>query len=483
MCRQDSLRPVPNKKRSSLHGSSEPQIGLAMLPWATWTSSWKKLRNMVLTTIGVQSSVPLAPMKTEELQAILLGYPALKLTIVRPAMQDDPLVKGIESDAKGPLWSVRMVAVRIQGSIASRRVIIQQYSDEAPNLKRAKVKATALTVPAPTVVVRVSTEKPCVTKDAFNVVLGKPGQIARAWLHHLGGRELTGKVSDSWGFRTENSGESTVVCGMMRVESSILPQLLSYSGKHGGGHRWFVDPVPRNGEHVVRWQKWTMEENWIHYANRLHNDAPKLGIVRGVSSLGIRCPKTELTAESKVRTWRIVSVPKDWLEAQVKQALTEVGLQAVQPLNKRPNGRHTCAWTVSAVTAPDVDFFEIATDNATIVATLLQSRPKSHTRETLPSEHTVRFKACKEPAIKGTVGPTDAMDTTETAETAETAEADQSIGTSAEAGRSKREATLQSVQQKRKLRELKNCQMDSLAAAMPAKGSVCFLLFRKPWII
>ena len=118
--------------------------------------------------------------EAEELQAILLGYPALKLMIARPALQDDPLVNEIESGTKGPLWSVRMVPVRIQGSVSSRRVIIQQCSDEAPNLKRAIVKATAVSAPAPTVVVRVSTEKRYVTKDAFNVVLGKPGQMARA---------------------------------------------------------------------------------------------------------------------------------------------------------------------------------------------------------------------------------------------------------------------------------------------------------------
>ena len=35
----------------------------------------------------------------EELQAILLGYPALKLTIARPALRDDPLVAEVESGA------------------------------------------------------------------------------------------------------------------------------------------------------------------------------------------------------------------------------------------------------------------------------------------------------------------------------------------------------------------------------------------------
>ena len=285
--------------------------------------------------------------EAEELHAILLGYPGLKLTIARPALQDDPLVSEIESGEKGNLWSVRMVPVRTQGSISSRRVIIQQCSGNAPTLKRAAVKATTVTAPAPTVVIRLSTEKRYVTSDAFKVVLGKPGQMARVWLHHLGGRELTDKVSDSWGFRTENSGESITVCGMMRIEQHILQQVLSFSGKQGGGQRWFVDPLPRNSEHGVRWSKRNADEDWINYANRLHSDAPPLGVVRGVSSLGIRCPKSDLTAESKVRTWRVLSVPKNCLEAQVKQVLTEVGLESVQPLNRRLNGRHTCAWTVS----------------------------------------------------------------------------------------------------------------------------------------
>jgi hypothetical protein len=95
--------------------------------------------------------------EAEELHAILLGYPGLKLTIARPALQDDPLVS--EIGEKGNLWSVRMVPVRTQGSISSRRVIIQQCSGNAPTLKRAAVKATTVTAPAPTVVIRLSTEK------------------------------------------------------------------------------------------------------------------------------------------------------------------------------------------------------------------------------------------------------------------------------------------------------------------------------------
>ena len=273
--------------------------------------------------------------------------------------------------------------------------------------------------------------------------------MARVWLHHLGGRELTGKVSDSWGFRTENSGES--VCGMMRIEQHILQQVLSFSGKQGGGKRWFVDPLPRNSEHGVRWSKRNADEDWINYANRLHSDAPPLGVVRGVSSLGIRCPKSDLTAESKVCTWRVLSVPKNWLEAQVKQVLTEVGLESVQPLNRRLNGRHTCAWTVSAVTAPNVDFFEIATDQTTIVATLLQQRPKSHSHETLPAERTVRFKAFKQPATNGTVDLTGNMDTTETLQTATTNVPDPKPG---EAGPAKREAVAQSASAKAKARRI-----------------------------
>lgn len=261
----------------------------------------------------------------------------------------------------------------------------------------------------------------------------------------------------------------------MRIEQSILQQLLSFSGKQGGGHRWFVDPVPRNSEHGVRWQKRTAEEDWISYANRLHSDAPKLGVVRGVSSLGIRCPKIELTAESKVRTWRILSVPKDWLEAQVKQALTEVGLQAVQPLNKRPSGRHTCAWTVSAMTAPNIDFYEIATDKATIVATLLQSRPKAHAREVLPSERTVRFKAFKQPAINGTVDLTDDMDTTEPPP--EAAEADQSDGKHTESGKAKREATAQSASAKAKAQRTEKLPDGFTRRSNAGQGNCVFLAF------
>ena len=259
----------------------------------------------------------------------------------------------------------------------------------------------------------------------------------------------------------------------MRIEQSILQQLLSFSGKEGGGHRWFVDAVPPNSEHGVRWQKRNTEEDWISYANRLHSDAPKLGVVRGVSSLGIRCPKAELPAESRVRTWRVLSVPKDWLEAQVKQALTEVGLQSVQPLNKRPSGRHTCAWTVSAMTAPNTDFFEIATDKATIVATLLQSRPKSHARETLPSERTVRFKAFKQ-SVDGIVDLADAMDTAEPPDAAGT---DQPEGKPTDSGKAKREAHVQSVSAKAKAQKTEKLPDGFTRESNAGQGNCVFLAF------
>ena len=132
-----------------------------------------------------------------DLSAVCLGYPGLKLTLVRPSPPDDPLATAVTAGEKGPLWSVRSVPVRLNGSVAPRRVVLQQLCTSSPNLKRAVVKNTLVTQPEPSVVVRFSTEKRYLPDEAFDTILKSPGQGARSWLQHLGGRELGSKCLDS----------------------------------------------------------------------------------------------------------------------------------------------------------------------------------------------------------------------------------------------------------------------------------------------
>ena len=205
-----------------------------------------------------------------------------------------------------------MIQAMIGTATVSREARVRGLGKSpAPALKQTVRKASGVSQPATTVVLRFVADAKYLAEDAWRAINNKPAASIRAWAAaHAATHTLA--LKDMWSFRVVGDKDSPrAFLSALLVYKRMLPHFHRLSGRD----RWFVEQP--EAKTPVSWIKRNQSEAAKDFLDRVYAQAKGRGVARGESGLGVRLTDEEskqLPQQRPFRTYRIWPVPLDWTQ-------------------------------------------------------------------------------------------------------------------------------------------------------------------------
>ena len=287
-----------------------------------------------------------------------------------------PSTKGV--DVPKSAGEFTQVPGKTRGKLVPRMSHVFSIGVSCPKLKKQVRTVESAPSVAPTVVLRFSTEAKYHEDPRWRGIVDNAGGAAHKWIHANVPAAMQRQIRDIWSWQLQSSkgGGKALITSLMRVELSAAKTLLSLSGQGA----WFIEPLRWDQPDIptcqVRWEKRLPDESGHVYAARVLSMAGNLSLARGLKNLGVRVPPAsdKKVATTKVKTWKVTGVPRDWSQA--------AGLSNLQLTSRKPHGRTTCLF-FTAECAQGTDFVELVFGNITITAAAFSpmKRMRSETQQ------------------------------------------------------------------------------------------------------
>ena len=290
-----------------------------------------------------------------------------------------PSTKGV--DVPKSAGEFTQVPGKTRGKLVPRMSHVFSIGVSCPKLKKQVRTVESAPSVAPTVVLRFSTEAKYHEDPRWRGIVDNAGGAAHKWIHANVPAATQRQIRDIWSWQLQSSkgGGKALITALMRVELSAAKTLLSLSGQGA----WFIEPLRWDQPDIptcqVRWEKRLPDESGHVYAARVLSMAGNLGLARGLKNLGVRVPPAsdKKVATTKVKTWKVTGVPRDWSHESLVPELEAAGLSNLQLTSRKPHGRTTCLF-FTAECAQGTDFVELVFGNITITAAAFSPMKRMH---------------------------------------------------------------------------------------------------------